>query len=187
MSVLNAYPQYFYNKEQFDPALCGVSYFLEENNTLLINKQTSILTATSAYLSKVVESGLHRWQFKFAKYNSATYYATIAVWKTKWKPNLGGRMDQASIAEDKSYGWIISHKKLAISGVAYGEKRCREGDTIEMILDLDERTLSYSVNDESYGIAYKDIEITSYRAVVSTNNRNDQIKFISYSSDCVNQ
>ena len=50
-----------------------------------------------------------------------------------------------------------------------------------MILDLNKYTLSYKCNDKDYGIAFQDIEQTTYRAAVGFYHQQDSIEFISYS------
>ena len=49
-----------------------------------------------------------------------------------------------------------------------------------MTLDLNQNILSYSVNGESWGIAYQSIEPTMYQAVVSANDKHDSIQLLSY-------
>ena len=44
----------------------------------------------------------------------------------------------------------------------------KEGDVVEIILDLNERTLGFKVNDIDYGVAFSNIHKTEYRLAVST-------------------
>ena len=49
----------------------------------------------------------------------------------------------------------------------YGEPFEKEGDTIELYLNMDDKTLSYTINGNDYGVAFKDIEQGNYRVAVS--------------------
>ena len=39
---------------------------------------------------------------------------------------------------------------------------CKDGDVLEMTLDLDQATLSFKVNDEDFGAVFKNIKKRSY-------------------------
>ena len=58
---------------------------------------------------------------------------------------------------------------------------CKNGDTVEMILDLNELTLSFKVNDTDYSTAYE-VEKTSYIAVATLVNAESKITLLSYRS-----
>ena len=49
-----------------------------------------------------------------------------------------------------------------------------------MILNLNDFTLSYTVNGEDWGIACDELEETEYRACVSINHKPDSIEFLAY-------
>ena len=49
-----------------------------------------------------------------------------------------------------------------------------------MILDLDKRQLRYIVNGNDYGVAYENIEATSYRACISGYCRGNSYKLLCY-------
>ena len=52
------------------------------------------------------------------------------------------------------------------NGKDYG-KRCVEGDIVDMILNFNNLTLRYKMNDKEYGNAFENIEYGPYRAAVS--------------------
>ena len=65
----------------------------------------------------------------------------------------------------------------------YGEKDqfMKQGDKIEMILNMKEGTLRYIVNDKDYGIAFEDIDKTKkYRLAVRLNNHARKFVFQLY-------
>ena len=106
---------------------------------------------------------------------------SIGIFKTKNKVECatGTRVDK--FGTDLGYGWIVNYRQLT-SRTRYGTRECASGDIIEMILDFNKLTLSYTVNGDinNWGIAWKNIEQTSYRAVVSANQAGDGIQFLSY-------
>ena len=53
-----------------------------------------------------------------------------------------------------------------------------------MILDLNNYTLSYTLNGENQGIAFKNIEQTEYRAAVTLYAANDKISLLSFETLC---
>ena len=53
----------------------------------------------------------------------------------------------------------------------YGVK-ARSGDIVEMHCDMNRLELSFRVNGIDYGVAYKDIEKTEYRAAVNLCDNN---------------
>ena len=59
----------------------------------------------------------------------------------------------------------------------YGNE-CKINDIITMILDLNNLTLSYKINDKDYGIAFADIENTEYRAAFYTDLPDTEIELV---------
>ena len=47
---------------------------------------------------------------------------------------------------------------------SYG-KTCINGDIIQMIVDLNQMTLSYKINGQAQGIAHKDVDKDTYRVL----------------------
>ena len=64
-------------------------------------------------------------------------------------------------------------------GSKYGV-RCKNGDIIEMILNLNTLCLSYKINEKNYGTAFKNIENTSYRAAITFFVNGEKVTLISY-------
>ena len=59
----------------------------------------------------------------------------------------------------------------------YG-KECVAGDIVHMILDLDGMKLRFKVNDIDYGIAYRKIKKSKYRAAVWLYAKSDSVTII---------
>ncbi len=134
----------------------------------------------SAYGSVIVKSpGIHRWKFRL--HSVATHYWNIVlgVWKTKSadEPSIGSSFTSTAkgIGEykyghafDLTMGKLIGASGQKVNGSTYG-KKCVSGDIIEIELDLNLFTLSYIINNQDMGTAFKDIEDTEYRVALSTN------------------
>ena len=180
---------YYFVDEQFGEDNLGMGYKLSKNNKimkLIKNKFGAV------YLRHTVKTGIHRWKFKILKVNDHHYYMSIGIFKTKNKVKAGCRVDK--FRADDGYGWIINcQRTTTIKGsrdagrgrrmprrARYGIRDCITGDIIEMILDLNQGNLSYVVNGEDWGVAFANIEITSYRAAVSANRTDDGMELISY-------
>ena len=167
----------------FDPNNCHISYKLNTNNkhvTMNMHKGGQV------YLVNIARSGVHKWKFKITNMQKKNIYMTIGIWKANNKLDTKERL--WSKAKDKGYGWVINAQRLHNSNDKWG-RLCWTGDIVEMILDLNTGTLSYSVNDMNQGVAFKNIQTTEglfgYVAVVSMNNIGDSIEIISYSNDNV--
>ena len=57
-------------------------------------------------------------------------------------------------------------------GENYGIK-CNKGDIIEMNLDMNERTLTYKINDDDYGVAFHIDGYCKYCAAISLGKHRD--------------
>ena len=107
---------------------------------------------------------------------------TIGVFKTKNEIPIETRVDNYTPRD--GYGLIVNYRRTTYDDDGkrgfFGNGYCKSGDIIEMILDLNNMTLSYTVNEEQWGVAFSDIEQTTYRAVVSTNITQEAIELMSY-------
>lgn len=178
---------YYFVDDEFSDYNLGPGYELGDNKKIM---KLTTLQYGSVYLTNIVEYGVHRWKFRILQVNGKHYYMTIGVSKTKAEIDRGTRVD--NYFADDGYGWIVNYQRTTqnrnkdcgdtvfMGRPKYGIKDCESGDIIEMTLDLNDRTLYYSVNKENWGVAFSDIEMTSYRAVVSANKVNDSIELISY-------
>ena len=171
---------YFHEQETFDPDNCCQYFKLSMDNTLVTNKWKC--RGGSAYLSeRVKEKGIHKWRFQVFPLSKWTM--TIGVWKTKYPINTGSTYFIFT-GDTKSYGWIITTKKITagddISKKMYGKEKCVKGDIIDMILDLDKKELRYIRNGEDYGVAFENIEDTEYIAAIDMYGGEDSIQIMSY-------
>eukprot|EP01084_Bolivina_argentea_P164896 286600_1 len=83
----------------------------------------------------------------------------------------------------KGYGFIGSQAGITVGGGkddTYGQKFEKEGDKIEVCLDMKNLTLSYAINGTQYGVAH-DVNNREYRLAVSI-YPGRKIELLSYSS-----
>ena len=86
-------------------------------------------------------------------------------------PTDGFFSARGSRKSSNGYGFSCTDMSLVYPNGGYtGYKKygvqSKNGDIIEMILDLDNYTLKYIVNGKDYGFAYDDIEKCKYRAAL---------------------
>ena len=169
----------FYGQESFDPNNIDYQNELCDNNTLITRGDNGY---DSAFMLKIVDTGIHKWRFKIIKMHPSKYSLIVGVWKTKYPIKKSSEIIDPDGA-GKFYGWYINENSLTRGDIddynEYGSAS-NEGDTITMILDLDQFTLSYMRNDTELGVAVRDIEETSYKVGVSIYKQDDSIQFIEY-------
>ena len=136
----------------------------------------------SMFGSKICkEKGKYSWKIKYIRVE-----ATVSNQFNSWKSLIGIIRDQKDIlmlntlsyftsntvSVQPGYGFVGSESSIVVDGgasrIKYGEKLEKEGDEIEVILDLDANTLSYIMNGTDYGKAFN-IEpcAEGYRLAVS--------------------
>ena len=117
----------------------------------------------------------------------------IFVWKVKmisWEPTQWGSPPFVGITEDihehleeykDASGWTkkgyeMCGKSGALFYPSKGEhyhtknykgRWDKEGDILEITLNLDERTLSFKTNDTDFGVAFGNIKVARYRLVIT--------------------
>ena len=144
----------------------------------------------AAFLREIVDSGIHRWEFKILKYTDRFCTMHIGVWKSRYLPVTNSLISH----KGKGYNYLISHGALSYGDekdswgsddrfVAVNKWRCKAGDIVEMILDLNVLELRYITpsTDGKEVVAFNKIENTSYRAAVAMYNDVDSIELLSYS------
>ena len=83
-----------------------------------------------------------------------------------------GSIDGAAHNGAKNYAFVdFTHKMSHNMAMAErwfpdGQRTINSGDTITTHLNMDEKTLGFSINDEYSGIAFEDIEDGSYKFAI---------------------
>ena len=159
---------YFYISDEFDTNNKGKSYSLSQDNSIVTKNQSRDWNLVS--LTSKAISGIYIWKFELTKVDKWRYSIAIGIWKTKFEIEIGWEVVNAPLGP---------HTKDQNEAPSY-DKTCRQGDIVEMILDLDKLQLGYKVNDIDYGILFDNIEKTKYVAVLSMFKKNDSIRLLSY-------
>ena len=171
---------YYFMAERFDENNYDEFKYKLLNDNLEIKQINS--HPGSVYLTQIAKSGIHKWTFKLLFVNPSIYYMTIGVFKMNHEM-LPYKTSYEYVGD--SYGWIVNYRILTRGDgnrqKMYGaERKCVTNDTVVMTLDLDKKTLRYAVNGKDFGVAFKGIADTEYKAVVSTNSKKDSIAIVAY-------
>ena len=172
---------YFTMQESFDPDCHHGKLKLKEDNSIVTVHETGDgFAAITAYLKKIVKSGVHQWEFKILHDDGWTI--DIGIWKVDRYPENVDVSLYSDATKYKSYAYTVSHRcRTHPDGndkTSYG-KKCVTGDIICMIVDLEALELRYMVNNEDFGVCNK-IEKTSYKAAISLYHEHDALELISY-------
>ena len=124
-------------------------------------------TNGNIFLENLMSSGVHQYSFRFIGYEHlALDDGIIGIASEKDTERTG----LPFILAQCSFGFGTAERTKAgpdTWGIkdSYG-KQAKDGDIVQMIVDLDNMTLRYSINGEDQGIAHKDIPQNRYRVAV---------------------
>ena len=166
----------------FDKNMTNDAFEILGNDSIISLPRNFVLgsgTNNNSYLLNTAltqNGGIHAWKFR---QNAVNWNDSIGISKIS-SLNLVGDLDK-----DGQYCFMLSghllesHKELTY-GDAYGEAY-KTNSIIEMILDCNNKSLRWIINNKDYGKAF-DIEDGSYRAVVSLYNDGGgcMVELISY-------
>ena len=135
----------------------------------------------------VVEEGVFRWKLKIISFNNMrdgygypyigiiendvdlTGYQNYGFWDEVGCQLTAGNSGLYSHDDDYSTDDDIAREDMDIVAVTHNYE-CewkKVGDILEIILDLDERTVRFVVNDIDCGVAFRNIKQTSYRLALT--------------------
>ena len=176
---------YYFLMDFFDPKLMHKSIeYAEEGNKYCVVKNDS--EWRSAYLSNVVSSGKHRWQFKIEGNGCPEIgiaHEEVTEYDLKYKICF--------TQEGTGYSYITADAQLTNDEgnvdrhSEYG-KKCGKGDVIDMFVDFNANTISYHVNGKDYGIAFKNIKPGKYRAATTMGPTKEyKLRLLQYEQICL--
>ncbi len=165
--IVNICIVYYGNgQDLFDPTCIGSHMQLCNDGKYVI--VTDNFVTASAYLSIIIDSGIYEWKFKIHE-----PLGMIGIWKVQNEPSVNAAFTLGS-PTIQGYGYCIDDNTLSTlntgatggySCKSYGQFSVQSNSEIDMILNMNNLTLSYAVNGTYFGKAF-DVERTEYRAAV---------------------
>ena len=172
--IINKYAEFL--PEIWDQKLKS-KYIDIQGLSVVINTKQKMNGEQSIYCIKRVSTGKHKWKFR---YDQVTRNVWNLIGIAKTRTQLPTEKPWMGIGGDYGYAFAGPQSVTAEPKWRLYGKCCNSGDIVEMILDLDERTVSYTINGKDYGIADDNIEQTEYRAGVTLYRTHDKITLLSY-------
>ena len=145
---------------------------VDGDTVIMVNKADN-----SAFVKSVISSGVHHWKFKLTRVQTDTEAFVIGIHKNNVPPPTNTYFTK----NENGYGYVCCKgRKTDGEALADGEKygiECKTGDIVDMHCNLDNLTLSYSVNGQNQGIAYK-IEKAEYKAAVNLYYKGNSVMLV---------
>ena len=127
--------------------------------------------------SHIVSEGAFTWKIKmisftFAGDGSPPFIGIVKDDKEYLDAFFGGHKKDSSFWYNHGYqlcckfGSRFAGDRFVDDG--YSSIWQKDGEILEMALDLDQGTLSFKVDGEDYGVAFEDVEQKSYRLILAT-------------------
>ena len=155
---------FYYIKNKWDRELTSDFYGMEDDHSsiCIVKRGNCGLGSTSAYSKGTIDSGIHSWKFRvehMVKDTDAYFDFVIGV------------VDQDHLFDDKFNAvnrqntWFAGSTGEKSGWMKYG-KKLEQNDIIEMIINLNDKSLKYIINGIDYGKACSLKENAKYRAAV---------------------
>jgi len=140
----------------------------------------------TAFFSKIVEHGVHRWTFKVNLQFSNWWAVTIGIYKVRDDASALPINDIFCLGQGRGYGYNVTEGTLTdlqsggafSDAVQYGPEFFFEG-LVEMVLDLDKMELKWIVDGQDNGKAFT-VAKGSYMAAVNLSLVGDYVEFVGY-------
>ena len=150
---------FYFIKNEWDEKLTS-AYYKIEDDCLTVCKKDYEWNHVNAYLKGVIDKGSHSWKFKVENKEKDT---------NKWFDLAIGVVDDTydlihDVINDQDT-WFCGSDSEKGGYIKYG-KRLEKDDIIEMIIDIDNKSLKYIINDADYGKAHDLKENTTYRPII---------------------
>ena len=147
-----------------------------EGNVVIINKKRVKVRRSklsprggSAFLKNIISDGVFAWKFKIINVCVGMEFGVMKISKINRScgqlfDRTNGHSWEATRYKDK--GWLMDPKTYTQTMLREYGPQCKNGDVIEMILDLEQMTMRYKVNGVDLGIAFEEVEKTEYKAAI---------------------
>eukprot|EP01084_Bolivina_argentea_P020489 38098_1 len=159
--------------DKWDPNAIGSNIQIDGKTVTKIKRDGH----ETAYLSNIVHAGVHHWTFLIDQFKKQ------GGWTMRIGVYFGDKMTYDGTYDKNCFCLLSYAGKLEIPCKAKYAKAFFEGDKVDMYLDLDEQTLSYSINDKYYGKACQVNKGPNYRAVIGIYEDGNKIKLLAYDHD----
>lgn len=160
-------------------------------DTYIITDQTNIkrtpeFSITTAFLTNVVNEGIHCWKFEIIEFTrpgrDSFRFGIVMNDENKIKEVSDywfGATPNTAYVWDSGYNSALMEHKYNSWGKKYGRK-CVKGDIVLIHLDFNELALSFGINDEKFDVAYTIKSEEKYRVAIQMEGANDELELISY-------
>ena len=178
-SIFNIIAIYYFIPEQWDINCMGNTFIVNDN--ILIKKEEGYQTA---FLLNIVSSGIHHWKFKLIKYNTGYFlrYGIVKCDEIKSKNLTDTRLAKIPHVAYVYNAWtgaLMEHttKNTDIKFENKQQYKAKEGDIIDIYLNMKELTLKFGINNIIYPKFFK-IDKYDYVAAVFAYDDNTVIQIV---------
>ena len=171
---------YSVNYDEWDEQCSGPNYEISEDGHIIT--MTKDECEETAFMKQIINNkGKYHWKFKLTD-NPKGYRILLGIFKQKCDPKLHIKKFLTSTINsaytiDLNSGWIMFHDKIEDSVKRYMD-RCKKDDILDMYLNFNDLTLSFALNGENKGVAFKGIDNCQYRVAVWMFGQHSQIEYI---------
>ena len=173
--------------DEWDRIYSSKDIIIDEGRSLMMINTNGTPTA---YGTKIVSSGIFKWRIKMLSWHKVNRNAPPFV-------GIIEDNDYQLIKYQNTYGWSYSsayygYELCAATGSLYladsdnhyrtKHYKCKwnkQGDILQITLNLNDRTVSFKVNDVDYGVAFGNIKVAKYRLIITfSGNKYSKFAFL---------
>ena len=162
--------------------VCDAWDGVNSNDSILIDDNLGVITfmgdnrAATAYGQKVVSDGIFVWRIQIMKIRKLERYDRDSyIYVGILENNEDNVRDYVNSAAWDDYGYQLSARKGRIYSEYDWERdatniECKwevQGDSLQIILDLNQRTLDFKMNETEF-VGFRDIKQSKYRLALTT-------------------
>ena len=148
---------YYIPKAEFDLSMKSMNMIISgDNNEFVHNNLPNTIGWRSIFGKRVFKGyGKYEWNLEIIEAGDAvnSWQIMVGIIKNEY---CARRKEESAFGNEVSIGLVGSQRGITEFGIVdseYGELFNQVGDTVKMVLDLDELTLSYTINGTDYGPA----------------------------------
>eukprot|EP01083_Nonionella_stella_P075050 203780_1 len=194
-NIIGICAAYFNRSEEWDKYWINKQLALDVQTQTVTHAKCTNYTGGSAFLKRVIKSGIHEWRFRIEQcYVPSRKWSTmhIGVYRIRYASAEGAPRKKT---RDPTHSWfakgvergyalsVINGKMNDSHGNMVQQKRhkiqCKNGDVIDMMLNMNALSLDFAINGEYYGDTCT-IRKGHYRAAVYLTYVGDSIKLCNY-------